>query len=385
MCQEAPPVGGDIGLRRAGAADAWPVRMTESVMRRNPRLGPRWDYTSGLMLTAIAQVWRMTDAPRYWRYIKDNVDCFLDADGRISTYSMDEHNLDQINGGKVLLLLDEQTKDPRYRQALLTLREQLRTQPRTSEGGFWHKRIYPHQMWLDGLYMAAPFYAEWALRRGEPEAFADVAAQIRLLVEHTRDAETGLLYHGWDASKEQAWADPVTGCSRHFWGRAMGWFMMALVDVLDFLPAEHPEYPRIIAHLADAARAVANVQDARIGLWYQVLDHGTRPGNYLEASASCMFVYALAKGVRRGYLARDYLDRARQGYDGVIGHLTEAGADGNVNLKQICKVAGLGRYSPDQPYRDGSFAYYTGEEIVTNDYKGLGAFILAGVEMERAV
>ncbi len=259
------------------------------------------------------------------------------------------------------------------------MRQQLAGQPRTSEGGFWHKKIYPHQMWLDGIYMASPFYAAFGQTFGEPAAFDDVARQIILMEKHTRDPQTGLLYHGWDESKQQRWANPQTGCSPNFWGRAMGWYAMAIVDVLDYFPAEHPRRADILAILARLSRAIVEVQDAATGLWYQVLDQGQRAGNYREASASCMFVYALAKAVRQGYLGQTYLDVARHGYQGILDHLIRLDEQGLVNLEKTCGVGGLG----GTPYRDGSFAYYIGEKIVTNDYKGVGPFILASMEMEH--
>lgn len=367
----------DGGAAVSAANAAWAARMTESVLRRHPVLHYRWDYTSGLMLTAIEQVWSRTGERRYFDYIKANIDRFVDASGDIDTYDPDEFNLDQINMGKALFLLYRQTGEERYKKALFKLRDQLRSHPRTREGGFWHKQIYPHQMWLDGLYMAAPFYARFAAEFDEPATFDDVVRQITLVHEHTRDPRTGLLYHGWDESRSQIWADRATGCSPHFWGRALGWYVMALVDVLDFLPHDHPGCARVLRILDGT---MAAVQDKETGLWHQVLDQGPRAGNYFEASASCMFVYAAAKGVRLGYLDRGYLEVARRGFTGIIALLVAVDGEGGVHLNQVCQVAGLG--GKDQ--RDGSFAYYVGEPVVTDDYKGVGAFILAAQEVELA-
>jgi unsaturated rhamnogalacturonyl hydrolase len=200
-----------------------------------------------------------------------------------------------------------------------------------------------------------------------------------LAESHTRDPKTGLLYHGWDESRSQKWADPETGCSPNFWGRAMGWYAMAIPDVLDHLPEDHPERERIIEIFGNMIGALSAVQDRSTGLWYQVLDQGGRQGNYLEASASCMFVYAMAKGGRKGYLDGEYLDVAKRGYRGILEHFVGVDGQGSVNLEQVCSVAGLG----GEPYRDGSFEYYVSEKIVTNDYKGVGPFILASVEMEK--
>ncbi len=356
----------------------WSVRMTHSVMQRQPVLGTKWAYEWGVVLKGIEQVWLSTGELPYFDYIKRNIDEFVEADGSIRTYRLDEYNVDQLNTGKLLFGLWRKTGDMRYRQAAFHLREQLRTHPRTSENGFWHKNIYPHQMWLDGIYMQGSFYAEFAKTFDDPASFDDVAHQVILIERHTRDPKTGLLYHGWDESKTQRWADSETGCSPHFWGRAIGWYMMAIPDILDHLPEDHAQREQIITIFRDTLPALANVQDPATGLWYQVLDQGGREGNYLEASASCMFVYGIAKGVRKGYVDPSYLEVALKGYQGILEHFVTIDAQGLIDLNQICGVAGLG----GNPYRDGSFAYYISEPVVTNDQKGVGAFILASAEME---
>lgn len=355
--------------------EQWSVRMADSVMQRNPIIATKWAYEWGLVLKGIWDVWSQTGHQKYFNYVKTNVDRFVQPDGQVQTYRIDEYNLDQINAGKLLFPLYAAKGDERYRRAAELLRDQLRTHPRTSEGGFWHKLIYPHQMWLDGIYMASPFLAEYAATFGEQALFDEVAHQIILIEQHTRDANTGLLYHGWDESKEQQWADPEAGCSPHFWGRAIGWYSMAMADVLEHLPLDHPDRDWIIAIFRGTIAAVAAVQDQATGLWYQVLDQDTRPGNYLEASASCMFVYAIAKG--RRYLDDRCWTVAERAYNGILEHFIEVDDAGLVNLNRICGVAGLG----GTPYRDGSFEYYVGEKIVTNDFKGIGAFLLASVAM----
>jgi unsaturated rhamnogalacturonyl hydrolase len=358
----------------------WSVRMADSVIARHSSEAAKWHYEHGLVLKAIEQVWRATGIESYWRFIVDTMDLGIGPDGTIRTYDLQEYNLDQINPGKVLFPLYEVTGDERYKQAIMRLRQQLASHPRTHTGGFWHKQIYPYQMWLDGIYMAAPFYAQYAHTFHEPTAFDDIAHQIILIEQHTRDPRTGLLYHAWDESKHQPWANPETGCSPHFWGRAIGWYAMALVDVLDYVPENHSRREQIVAILNRLSVALAQVQDATTGLWYQVLDQGARAGNYLESSASCMFVYALAKGVRQGYLPEQYLAIARKGYQGIVQEFITIEAEGLVTLEKTCAVAGLG----GNPYRDGSFAYYVGERVAANDYKGVGPFILASLEMEAA-
>ena len=357
----------------------WSVSMASSVMQRSPLLSRRWHYEPGVALLALKQVWLKTGEQATYDYIKRNIDELIGPDGSIRTYRLEEYNLDQINEGKLLFFLHETTGDERYRKAAFLLREQLRTHPRTEEGGFWHKQIYPYQMWLDGIYMASPFYAEFASRFDEPEGFDDVAHQIIAIEEHTRDPETGLLYHAWDESRSQQWADPLTGCSPHFWGRALGWYAMAIVDVLDYLPEDHARRAQIISIFQATMNAVARVQDSISGVWYQVLDQGDRPGNYLESSASCMFVYAIAKGVRNGYLGEEHVPVARKGYGGILAQFVTEDERGLVNLDGICAVAGLG----GKPYRDGSFEYYIGEPVIANEYKGVGPFIMASIEMEE--
>ena len=364
-------------------ARSWLVQACETILGRHPAgFGDKWEYDAGLVLRGFEQAWQKTKDRKYIDYVKRSIDRFVDAAGNIQGYALDEYNIDQINAGKVLFALYDDTSSgtdkERYRKALYLLRSQMRTHPRTREGGFWHKRIYPHQMWLDGLYMASPFLAEFAVRFDEPRLLDDVVLQIRLVEKNTRDPKSGLLYHGWDESKQQRWADPTTGTSPQFWGRAMGWYAMAVVDVLDFLPTDHPHRPAVLNILERLASSIAKVQDAGTGVWWQVLDAGGREKNFREASASAMFVYALAKAVRRGFIdRRTYEPVAARGYRGIVDQFLEIDREGHLNLNRVCKVAGLG----GNPYRDGSYAYYTSTEVVANDPKGVGAFLLASLEV----
>ena len=375
----AEPIAANSAPRARAGGRPWSVRVAESVMRRKPVVHEKWDYTAGVVLLAIERTGERTGDARMLAYVKRNVDRLVDSTGAIATYRSDEFNLDQINEGRLLFPLMTRTKDARYRKAADLLRDQLRRQPRTSEGGFWHKQIYPQQMWLDGLYMAEPFYAQYALLAKDSAAIDDVARQFLLAARHTRDAKTGLLYHAWDASRSQSWADSATGQSRNFWGRAVGWYAMALVDALDYLPAAHPDRPALIHTLQDLADAIAKVQDPVTGLWYQVLDQPSRASNYLESSASSMFVYALAKGARKRWLDPHYAAIARRGFDGLVTNLVTVDADGLVSLHNVCQVAGLG----GAQRRSGTFEYYVSEPVVANDYKGVGAFILAALEVGR--
>jgi len=359
--------------------------MAESVMKQNPEPGmidfrgtPRWEYTQGLVLKAILQVWQETRDEKYFQYVRAYYDQFIASDGNIMTYSLEEYNIDRINPGKPLFLLYQKTGEDEFKKAIFLLRKQMQTHPRTSEGGFWHKNIYPHQMWLDGLYMAAPFLTEFARTFNEPALFDDVANQIILMEKHARDEQTGLLYHGWDESRQQRWADPATGRSRNFWGRSMGWYAMALVDVLDFLPDDHPRRTEIIGILNRLVAAIAKYQDEKTGLWYQVIDQGARPGNYLESSASSMFVYSLVKAVKKGHIDPKFRNVAQKGYEGILKNFIEVDQKGLVHIHQACSVAGLG----GDPYRDGSYEYYINEPIRSNDPKAVGPFIMASLEFE---
>jgi unsaturated rhamnogalacturonyl hydrolase len=374
---DRPSPGDGLASRRDGSE--WSIRMADSMLRRHPVSRMRWRYEDGFLMKAIEQVGLKTGDPRYWRAVVDYVDRFVEPGGNIGTYRVGDYNLDQVMPGRLLFPVYRASGEERYRQAISLLRGQLRRQPRTLAGGFWHKLIYPYQMWLDGIYMASTFYAQYAATFDEPEAFDDVGHQIITLEQRARDPITGLLYHAWDESRQQRWSNPVTGCSPHFWCRAIGWYTMAIVDVLDTFPAGHPQVAPIVAILERTLAALRAVQDPATGLWHQVLDQGNRPGNYLEASGACMLVYAMAKGVRSGYLPASWLDVARRSYGQILEHFVQVDALGETSLHWICGTAGLGGI----PYRDGSYEYYVSENVVTNDPKGVAAFILAALEMEQ--
>lgn len=362
----------------------WSVRVAESVMRRNPQTHRRWDYTQGVVLGAVERVALARNDAAMLAYVDRNMARWITPTGDITGYRLDEYNIDEVSQGRLLFGMLRRTKDERYRFAAEMLREQLRTHPRTPEGGFWHKNIYPQQMWLDGLYMGQPFYAEFAKTFNEPAAFDDIAKQFLLVTRHTRDPRTGLMYHAWDFARAQPWADSATGVSPNFWGRAMGWYVMGVVETLDHFPADHPDREAVIQTLRDAAEAIARVQDPVTGLWWNVLDQPNRDGNYLEASASSMFAYALARGARLGYIDPSYRVIAERGFDGLLSNLVRENADGTVSLINVVQVSGVGgNRRSDGSYRDGSFAYYASEPVVTDDYKGVGPFILAALELGR--
>jgi unsaturated rhamnogalacturonyl hydrolase len=337
----------------------------------------RWTYDQAVFLKGIEGLWYATGDGRYYDYIQKSMDLFVDDNGNIRTYKYEDFTLDNITPGRQLLLLYNVTGKEKYLKAVQTLRKQIQEQPRTNESGFWHKKIYPSQMWLDGLYMAMPFYGEYANTFHEDTIFNDIARQFILMEKNSRDAKTGLLYHGYDESRQQKWADKTTGRSQNFWGRAMGWYGMGLVDALENFPNDHPKKKELIQILNRFATAVAKVQDKSSGLWWDILDMPGKEKNYAEASASSMFVYALAKGVRLGYLPSSFLPVAKKGYEGITKNFIKD-ENGQTNLHGTVSVSGLG----GNPYRDGSYDYYVGEKVIVNDPKGVGAFLQAANEIE---
>lgn len=368
------------------AEKPWSVWMADSDIKRNPKGWmidfkdkPKWDYTQGLFASAIEQVWEKTGDEKYLTYIKAFADTMISENGTIMTYKKADYNIDRVNPGKFLMELHKETGDNKYKLAIDELRDQMRTHPRTKEGGFWHKKIYPHQMWLDGLYMASPFLAQYAVEFNEPAIFDDVANQIVLVDKYTWNSEKGLWHHGWDESREQKWADPETGKSPHVWGRAMGWYAMALVDVLDFFPKDHPRRDEILQITQKMAGALEQYQDKNTGLWYQVVDQGSRDGNYLEGSASSMYTYFLVKAAKNGLIDQKYMQVAQKGYDGILNNLIKKNEDGTISITNVCAVAGLG----GTPYRDGTYEYYINEERRDNDPKAVAPFIMASLVFEE--
>ena len=308
----------------------------------NPRA--RWDYSPGVLALSLVRLGEATKNDAYIEFGTRAVASHVNPDGTIKGYKLDDYNIDNIPPGKVLLAaIDRGDKNEAYVKAVKTLRDQMRTHPRTSEGGFWHKKRYPSQMWLDGLYMASPFLAQYAGLFKEPALYDDVAKQIILMDHHSYDAATGLYWHAWDEAHAQSWANPQTGVSPNFWTRAIGWYGMSIVDSLDYLPASQPEMDQIVGILQRIADGAVKWQDPKSGAWWQITNLGTRPGNYLEASGSAMLVYAMAKGVNHGYLPREkYLPAILKGYAGLIDTFIKQNPDGSIRLANVCQGAGLG-------------------------------------------
>jgi unsaturated rhamnogalacturonyl hydrolase len=362
---------------------SWSVRLIENFIKLHPDTvaykteakSYKWNYEQGLILEAFYRMWKNTGEDKYFSYLKKNIDYYVQEDGSIKTYKLTDFNIDNIAPGRQLLHLYKETGEAKYKKAADTLRKQLELQPRTSQGGFWHKKIYPYQMWLDGLYMGEPFYVQYSVAFQDSAALDDIANQFFLVEKHLKDEKTGLYFHGWDESKKQKWSDPETGTSPNFWGRSLGWFMMALADVLDHFPND-PEKVRLIKIFKNISENLIKFRDEKTGLWYQVIDKGELKGNYIEASASAMFTYAFAKGANEGYLDKKYIALANECFNSITRHLVSEN-DGIIRLNNVVSVGGLG----GDPYRDGSFEYYISEPIRINDFKGYGPLMLAAMEL----
>lgn len=361
--------------------------MADSEMKRNPtaaqvdfQKAPKWNYSTGLELMAIYKLGETSGIEKYKAYAKSYIDTLVNEKGIINGYTLTNYNIDQVNSGKLVFLLYSQDPSQRLKNVLDTLRSQMKTHPRTSEGSFWHKKIYPNQVWLDGLYMAGPFLTEYAKTFNEPALYDDVTHQIIQVNALMRDSATGLFYHGWDESRKQKWSDPKTGLSPNFWSRSMGWYMMSIVDVLDFLPLNHPDREKLIDILKNFMADIQKYRDPESGMWYQVTDQGKREGNYVESSGSAMFLYTMVKAAQKGYIDAKYIKTGRKGYDQFVKKFIKQNEDGTISVTNCCEVAGLGGSGR---YRDGSFSYYIGEPIRDNDAKTVGPFILLSTLLNK--
>jgi unsaturated rhamnogalacturonyl hydrolase len=336
-----------------------------------------WNYEMGVILVGFERLWQATGNEKYYLYLKHMIDHFITDSGSINTYAVEEYNSDHVPPGRQLLTLYNREKNPKYQTAATILYNQILWQPRNRVGGFWHKLKYPTQMWLDGLYMIEPFYAAYSLQNNCSENFDDITNQFVWMEKYSRDNVTGLLYHGWDESKLQEWADKKTGRSPHFWSRAMGWYMMALVDVLDYLPKNYHRRNVLVDILNRLTVAIIKKQDTTSGVWWQITDKPGKAGNYLESSASAMFVYAMSKAVRLKYLPVSYIPSIRKGYEGLLKQFVRTDSSGVVHYINAVSGAGLG----GSPYRDGSYEYYVREPKRDDDLKAIGPFIQACIEI----
>lgn len=346
---------------------------------------PAWNYIDGCMIKAVLEMYDITGDRRYLDFSERFIDHYVDGGGGILGFCADDYNCDNINEGKVLFTLYRLLGKERYRLAVETLHQQLESHPRTKSGSFWHKKIYPNQIWLDGLYMVQPFAMEYEMRFNEKRGYRDPFLQLENVYKLMRDEKTGLLYHGYDEARECFWADPETGLSKSFWTRSLGWYVMALVDTVQQLDEQlFYEYETLRRYLKSVLDALLRVADPETGMFWQVADQGPRQGNYLETSGTCAIAYSLMKGARLGYLPTDYYDAGARALDSVMRHKLAPNGD-LFDLTDICLVAGLGVYPGRGDYqpRDGSYEYYISEPRVVNDAKGVAPFLLAFTERYR--
>ena len=338
---------------------------------------PSWNYIDGCMIKAILELYHIKKDCRYLEFADSFIDYFVRDDGSITSYDPKEYNLDNVNAGKTLFDLYHLTGKEKYRKAIDTVYSQLKGQPRTSGGNFWHKLIYPDQVWLDGLYMAQPFYMQYELTYNEGKNCQDSCRQFFNVYELMRNSRNGLYYHAYDDSRKAFWCDKVTGLSANFWLRALGWYAMALIDTVEIMPDsmadEKGKLCRIYRELIDS---MLPYQDEETGMWYQVVNRGGITPNYLETSGSAIFAYAIMKSVRLGLLEPSYFTYGTRAFDGICEkYLWDK--DGELQLGGLCLVAGLGT----KEMREGTFDYYMREPIVQNDAKGVAPLILAYVEV----
>lgn len=366
--------------------------MIWSEIQRNPdathldgRNGERkWNYTTGLELKSFMDATKRYDLPEVVEYVKAWADTMSTEDGEVYSYKLSNYNVDHICPARIYFDLNDMygSQEKRYRRVLRTIRKQIDSQPRTNSGEFWHKKIYPNQVWLDGFYMALPFYAEYTMRYAPKEQkdslFSDIVHQFVAGAANTYDSKTGLFRHAWDESRSMFWCDPETGLSEHAWGRALGWYSVALVEVLDYLPKTHPGHSELIKQLNYMLEVLPKWADPQTGMWYQVIDSPEREGNYLESTCSIMFTYAFLKGLRKGYIEDSHKDYILGLYPKFIERFIKENPDGTISMTDCCSVGGLG----GKQMRKGDFAYYLSEPIIDNDCKGVGPFIWASLEWE---
>ncbi len=338
----------------------------------------KWNYIDGCMITALLRLYSLTGEQRYLDFADSFVSFYVNDDGTINTYSVEEYNLDNVRPACNLFALYDLTGKEKYRKAMDTVRGQLETMPRTNEGNFWHKKIYPNQVWLDGLYMAQPFYMEYEKRYCKRNGCLDSFRQFENVKRLMRDEKTGLYYHGYDESREMYWADKETGCSPNFWLRATGWYMAALVDTAEAMGEEtYYEYRTLQNTLKELADSILKYMDSESHMFYQVINKAEEKGNYLETSGSALVAYALAKGVRLGYLPERFAKVAKGVFYGITNKYLSKNEEGLPRLGGICLVAGLG----GKEHRDGTLEYYFGEPVVENDAKGTAPLLMAYTEL----
>lgn len=333
-----------------------------------------WNYEDGCVLIGCIQLYKATKDNYYKDFVLQYMESFINPDGSIRTFEKDKYNIDSINPGKVLFFLYEETKDEKYRLAIDTVHDQLKTHPRTKCGNFWHKNIYPNQIWLDGLYMAQPFYMAYETKYNNKEGYNDIVNQFENVKMYLYNKNKALYYHAFDEARIQKWADKETGQSPNFWLRSMGWFLMALVDTIEEMSIEIFEhYKSLSAIYKEAIQGILNYQDKESKLFYQVIDKADIEGNYLETSGTTMIAYSIMKACRLGILQKEKYQPIGEEIFMKLTQQKLVETDKSLQLSGICSVAGLG---PGEE-RDGSIAYYLSEKVVCDDPKGVGAYMMA--------
>lgn len=340
----------------------------------------KWNYIDGCMIKAILEMYSITKDKKYFDFADSFIDAKVFEDGTIDGYDVNEKNIDNVNAGKTLFELYDLTGKEKYRKAIDLIYSQVADMPRTAEGSFWHKNIYPDQVWLDGLYMCQPFYMEYERRYNNGKNYADIYLQFDNVEKNMKDARTGLYYHAYDHSRKMFWCDKVTGLSQCVWLRAMGWFTMALLDTLEKAdPSDTENYNNLKTRFSSLVENMVKYQDEESGMWYQVVNFGGMEKNYLETSGSSIMVYGILKGVRLGFLDAKYIENAKKAFNGICDKYLKVDENGELHLDGICLVAGLG----GKQNRPGNYDYYMSEPIVKDDAKGVGPFLMAYTEIKR--
>ena len=339
---------------------------------------PAWNYIDGCMMTSLYSIYLQTGNKKYLGFIDKFIDYYVFEDGSVRGYELDTYNLDNLNEGRILFDLYRETGKEKYKKAADLLYEQIKGQPRTGTGNFWHKKIYPNQVWLDGLYMAQVFYTRYETELGGCKNYGDIVAQFKSVYDNMYDKNKRLYYHGWDWSRQAFWADKATGLSKSFWLRSVGWYTVGLVDVIGYFVGHEELKQELIAIFRQTIEGLEQYIDKDKHMFYQVVDQGGREGNYLETSGSAMISYAMMKGARLGIIDGRFAKVGEEVFNGICSeYLTEE--DGKLNLGGICLVAGLG--PENNRRRDGTFEYYISEPVVENDAKGTGPFVMAYTEL----
>jgi len=362
------------------AVYAWPIRISTSVRARYPNGGDlgNWNYTEGMIADAMYRIAAKTRRDDDFTFVQQYLDRYVAADGSIDpkAYPLELYSLDRIRPASALLWMHERTRQEKYLTAAKFVATQLDRQPKTTDGGYWHRSTYPNQMWLDGIYMADLYAVQFAAKTGQPKYYDEAVKQITLIAKHTSDPKTGLYFHGWDETKTRPWASKETGASPELWGRAIGWYVMAMADVMDGLPADHPGRREVLPIFQALCSSLLKYQDRDTGMWWQIVDKAGAPKNYVETSSTLMFAYGMARGAQRGWLPPEFLDRARRATRGVLNHQVDLLPGNRMDIRGTVQVGSLGG-------EGGFYDYYVSVPVVTNDQKAIGAFMFLSMALSE--